>query len=192
MSVVVNTVMVRRLMDAQGLDMSGLARACRMSRQGVYRLLGDDYRPLGRGFQALAKTLGVSPLTLLEDPKDDAETAELINLVEQSAAGEPRAFEMLPAHLHHFASGSTYDLGEQLPVHHQLLAAAAEVAADLTSSETLRACARFHTREREVGRAFFFASRFMTAERIVTSTPQPMQAHLVFGSFEMSSFARHL
>ncbi len=192
MTVVVNTTTVRRLMHAQGQDISSLAKVSGLSRQGLYRVLGDDYRPVGRGFQNLARALGVSPLTLLVEPAHEQGGADIIRLVEQSTAGEPRAFELLPAELHRFVSGSTCDLGEQMPVHHQLLAAAAQVAAELTSSRALQACAQFHSQAQEPGRAFFFASRFMTAERIVTSTPEPMKAHLVFGAFEMSSFSRHL
>jgi transcriptional regulator with XRE-family HTH domain len=179
-------------MEAQGLDVTSLARRCGLSRQGLYRILRADYRPLGKGFQSLARSLGVSPISLLEDHGDEADSSEVIELLDQSAAAEPRAFELLPAALHRICRGSAFDLGELPPLHHRLVAAAAEVASALTSSSPLRACARRHARRCESGQAFFFASRFMSPDRIVTDTPEPMKKHLVFGAFEMSSFARHL
>ena len=191
MTIVVNTERVHQLMQARGMDISGLARSSGMSRQGVYRLLSKDYHPLGRGLQAVAAALGISPLTLLAGSADDVGGAEILQLVAQAAQGEPRAFELLPALLHQ-ATPAAWSVLEQLsPLQHQLLAAAAELVGELTSSVEMVTFAAQHAQHREPGRAFFFASRFMPVERIMDETPEPMKRHLVFGSFNIDSFRRH-
>ena len=191
MTVVVDTELVHQLMRARGMDISNLARVSGLSRQGVYRLLSKSYHPLGRGLHAMAAALGISPLTLLKDSAEDARHAEILQLVSQAAQGEPRAFELLPASLHQATPAALSRLEPLPPLGHQLLAAAAELAGELASSSEMVAVAAHHALRREPDRAFFFASRFMPADHIVEKTPDPMKRHLVFGSFDIASFARH-
>ena len=134
----VNTERAHQLMQARGMDISGLARTSGLSRQGVYRLLSKDYHPLGRGLQAMAAALGVSPLTLLADSADDAGGAEILQLVAQAAQGEPRAFELLPASLHQATPAALSRLEPLSPLQHQLLAAAVALGGFFAQRTTVR------------------------------------------------------
>jgi transcriptional regulator with XRE-family HTH domain len=193
MAVEVDVGNVRALMAARQLDLTALAKRAGLSRQAVHRFLRPGHCPLSRGFVAVAEALGTSPVALLRSsggrplPWD-----EPLDLVRAAATGEARAFELLPAEVRK-AAGRGYCPDETLaPVHHQLIAAAAEVALELAPSDRLRRIAARHAAAVEPGRAFFFAADLMSPDRIVVATPAPMARHLVFGAFAMDDFARHL
>jgi hypothetical protein len=192
MAVEIDVGNVRALMAAQRLDLTALAKSAGLSRQAVHALLRPGRCPLSRGFVAVADALGVGPLALLRDTGDRKESwRELIELSRAAAAGEARAFELLPAVVREAAGRARAPEDGLAPVHHQLLAAAAEVALAIRPSDRLRQAAARHAAAVEPGRAFFFAAGLMSPERIVASTPAPMARHLVFGAFAMDDFARH-
>jgi transcriptional regulator with XRE-family HTH domain len=188
----VDTRKVAELMAARGLDVSGLARAAGLSRQGLYRFLRPGYRPFSRGFQAVAEALGVSPSSLLRADGGQGAADRVRELLERAAAGEPRAFEVLPATLSALPARALDALDEPADaLHHRLLAAAAELAEGLRPAHKMRAFASRHASRCEPGRAFFFSARLMDAERIAATTPAEMKKHLVFGAFDRRDFQRH-
>jgi transcriptional regulator with XRE-family HTH domain len=188
----VDTRKIGELMAARGLDVSGLARAAGLSRQGVYRFLRSGYRPFSRGFTSVAEALGVRPGSLLLDGDDDRPLEQVGDLLERSAAGEPRAFEVLPAALSGLSARALGELDEPADaLHHRLLAAAGELSNGIRPARKMRAFALHHASRCEPGRAFFFSPGWMDAERIAATTPAEMKRHLVFGAFDRRDFERH-
>lgn len=179
-------------MPARGLDLSDLATRADLSRQGLYRLLRPEYRPFSRGFQSVADALGVSALSLVQETNPpDASWDRITALLEESARGEARAFEVLPSQLMGAPRRLAPPPKSFTLLHNQLLAAAGEIATSLARRSGLKKWVLRHASHTEPGRSFFFAADLMSPERIVATTPEPMQRHLVFGSFDMKDFERH-
>jgi transcriptional regulator with XRE-family HTH domain len=188
----VDTRKIGELMAARGLDVSGLARAAGLSRQGVYRFLRPGYRPFSDGFSAVAEALGVTPASLLDAGEGEQRLAPILDLLERAAAGEPRAFEVLPAALSGLPARALGELDEPSdPLHHRLLAAAGELSNGIRPTRKMHAFAQRQAARCEPGRAFFFSSRWMDAGRIAATTPAEMRKHLVFGAFDRRDFERH-
>ena len=182
---------IRSRMSELGFNMTRLASAAGLSRQSVYAILRPGYRPVATGVEALAVALGVEPLDLLRRDESDSGVVETAAWIRQSATGDPRAFEVLPAALLMTRPENLNSLALDTPVEHQLAACAADIAIALSGVRTLAAFAQRHSSMAEPNRAFFFGLAGMTPERIVQQTPAPMQRHLVFGAFDMLSFQRH-
>ncbi len=191
-AVVVDVRRISNLMKSQGIDMSTLAQNAGLSRQGLYRLLRPEHPPLNRGFQSVATTLGVSALSLMRETRpQDEKWHQVESLLGQAASGESRAFEVLPAHVIGILPARRPRQETLPPSHHQLLAAAGEVARSIVAKRGLKKFTARHAAFSEPGQAFFFAANLMSPDRIVATTPKPMKRHLVFGSFQTEDFERH-
>lgn len=186
----VDTEKIRALMAARGLDVTSLAAFAGMSRQGLHRMLRPGYEPLPRGFVSLADALGVTPESLLTT-SGEKRGENIYSLLEQAAAGEPRAFEVLPVMLAGLPARTRDGFTFHRSLDHQLIAAAGEVAAGLQKSPSLSRFVGWHAAKCDHGRAFFFSHRLMNFERIMAVTPLAMKKHLVFGAFNSDDFERH-
>ena len=184
---------LRRYTKLRGLSISDLAAEAGLSRQAVYQMMRPGYRPLSSGLESVAKVLELDAIDLLArlDSRHDRLEA-VVNTVEASASGDPRAFETLPACILDLGSRNHSGLNDMLMPAPQLLSAAGQIALHLTGMSWLE---RFISRQSAWTRpelVFFFGTELMDASRIVRLTPEPMAAHRVFGVFEMDAFARHV
>ena len=184
---------IRRYAKLRGLSISDLAAEAGLSRQAVYQMMRSGYRPLSTGIETVAKVLDLDAIELLVriDSRHDRLEA-VVHTVEASASGDPRAFETLPSCILDLGSRN-HSLFNDMPMPApQLMAAAGQIALQLTGVSWLE---RFIARQSAWTRpemAFFFGSDLMDTARIVRLTPEPMEAHRVFGVFEMDAFARHV
>lgn len=184
---------IRQLMAEQGLSVSALSRKAGLSRQAAYHNLSPGQQPLRKSFLALASALGVSPLELLlPESSQSTPVSRIKQLLDECRAGRSRSFEVLPALL--LMSGRTaLPLLQDLPpLNHQLLAAALAVSQAVSRKGRLSDSISFHQARSTPGVAFFFGIGRLDPERAFQCTPEPMRPHLVFGSFEMSDFSRHM
>jgi transcriptional regulator with XRE-family HTH domain len=184
---------IRNLMQAKQMDISSLAARAGMSRQGLYRFLRPDYNPISKGFVSMAQALGVNATHLIKDDDNQADIWRYVTrLLQDATQGEARAFEVLPAHLLRALKEGFPKIDLPSTTHCQLAVAAAEIAHSFKPHPTLERFISQHGVFSSPGRAFFFASELMSPERIVATTPEPMKRHLVFGSFDMTDFKRHM
>jgi len=176
-----------------GLGVKDLALAAGLSRQTVHALLRPGFRPLLPSVDAVAAVLGLDPAGMLRRSDDGASLDLSVGgLLSLSAAGNPRAFELLPARLIS-GEGTHMDYaGVEGCLYHQLLAAAAEMASSLVPSSHVSSMIPVHAHRVEPHRAFFFGRGLMSPDRIVQVTPEPLKKHQVFGAFSIDDFARHL
>lgn len=187
----VDTEKIKTLMAAKGFDVTSLAASAGLSRQGLHRLLRPDYEPFPRGFVSLANALGVTPQSILVTEEGKGNKENVYSLLELSAKGEPRAFELLPIALSRLSMRALRGLDVRQSLEHQLLAAAGEVANGARSTRILENFVHQHASECQTGRAFFFTYQMMDVERIIAVTPPAMKKHLVFGGFNEEDFERH-
>lgn len=175
------------------MSISDLANEAGLSRQAIYQMMKPGYQPVRSGLESVAGVLDLAAVDLLDrtDTRQDSIEA-VVDAVEAAGAGDPRAFETLPACILELGSRHHSDLNDMPAPLPQLLAAAGQVALQLTGRKWLE---RFVSRQSSWTRpelAFFYGAELMDASRIVRLTPQPMAAHKVFGVFEMAAFARHV
>jgi transcriptional regulator with XRE-family HTH domain len=183
---------MKRYIRLRGMSISDLAAEAGLSRQAVYQMMKSGYRPVSSGLESVARVLDLDAVDLLcKTDKTQDRIEAVVGTVEAAAAGDPRAFETLPACILDLGSRNLTglnDLSRPIP---QLLAAAGQVALHLAG---LRWLERFISRQSAwtpPELAFFFGSELMDTARIVRLTPEPMAAHRVFGVFDMDAFARH-
>ena len=187
----VDTDKIKALMVAKGFDVTSLAASAGLSRQGLHRLLRPDYEPFPRGFVSLANALGVTPESILVTGEGKGNKEDVYSLLELSAKGEPRAFELLPAALSRLSTRALWGLDVRQSLEQQLLAATGELANCVRPTRNLANFVRRHASECVPGRAFFFSHKMMDVERIMAVTPAAMKKHLVFGGFNEEDFERH-
>jgi transcriptional regulator with XRE-family HTH domain len=173
------------------LGLSGLADRAGLSRQGLHRLLRPGHRPLAAGLEAVSAALDVDALGLLYSAgAKESDWENLRPLLEAAEGGNPRAFEELPATLDLPARPAELP-AELPPVQHQLLAAAADLAAALWPRPWLPGFVSEQAGRVPAGQAFLFDLKMTGLERLAAATPEPMRRQRVFGVFELSDFARH-
>lgn len=183
---------IRKAMRAKHMSVTDLARETGVSRQMLHRLLQPDYRPLAQSVVAIAGVLGLEPGDMLDQGDRGGLQTAFSDLLRKARDGNPRAFELLPAHMARDPNAGQR-LGEDADATtHLLLAAAAAVADALHPRRDLVRAVSLHARHAGSGQAFFFRSKFMTPERAIEQTPDPMRRHNVFGAFDMEGFRRHL
>jgi len=174
------------------MTVAALARAAGISRQSLHHILRPGYSPINESLVSVADALGVSALCLLqEEDEGDPQLEELVSLLDAAAMRNARAFEMIPATLLGLKSIAAGRLDVPDPRKHQLLAAAAEVAASVAPSSRMESFIEHHASLVDPGTAIFFGAGLMDPERIVAGTPEPMKKHLVFGVFDLADFTRH-
>ncbi len=188
----VNATRLRMHLQAKGMTISGLARAAGITRQAVHQMLRPGYRPLSLGVETVARALEVDPLDILyEECAEARRRREVEDLVTRAAAGDARAFEVLPATLLLTQGEEIESLHARDATSHQILAAAAEVAGTLSRRPWMERFIRGHASRVVKGQAFFFGTGLIGMERLMSLTPSPMRRHRVYGAFEMKAFARH-
>ena len=184
---VVNHVRVRELMKEKGFSLSCVARMCGVSRQRLHGYLKPDYSPFSKGFLAMAETLEVAPESLLCNSGAD-EASELLEL---SAKGDARAFELLPAAILNAQHRATL-FAAATPVEQQLARAALALLHALDARNNDDELSHFLKLASRPNVAFFFGADVIPPERILAMTPEAMRRHLVFGAFSLSDFERHI
>ncbi len=189
------SVRLQQLMGNRHITVVELAARAGLSRQAIYKMLRSDFDPLSQGVRKVARAIGVDPIDLL--PREDQPTgriAEVLALVRRAAAEkDARAFEVLPAALAGLDPPSLAALHPGAnPLEARLLAAAAAMAAELTSSATLRRFAESWGQTEDPSQGFFFGGPLADVDRSIASTPELLRRHRVFGGFSEEMFRRHL
>ena len=188
------SVRLQELMESRQLSVLDLAERTGLSRQAIYKMLQTDFDPLSQGVRKVARAIEVDPTDLL--PREDdptAQIAEVLALVHRAAAEkDARAFEVLPAALAALDPTSLARLHSKSDLEMRLLAAAAAMAAELTSNDNLGRLAESWGQTEDPYQGFFFGGPLADVERSVASTPEPLCRHRVFGSFSTDLFRRHL
>jgi transcriptional regulator with XRE-family HTH domain len=179
-------------MDRQGVSVTDLARLIGVSRQTLHRILQSDFRPLPRTVADVGLALGLDAHQMLKPGVETSPDAGLKTLLDKAVGGDPRAFELLPAHLRNDPTAGRRVASESESTEHLLLAAAAAIANTLRPSRGMTAAISYHSRKIASGTAFFFQSRFMPPELAMQKTPKPMREHRVFGAFDLDDFRRHM
>ena len=190
---VLNTDLLRGRMAELDLRVTDVAALTGLSRQTIHTILKPGFDPIVQSVAVLSSALGLDLRDLLRGPGRQGRGESTIQeLLDRSALGDARAFELLPAVLVSTVPLPVSLLLEGQPVHRQLGRAAAEVANLLSPCGPLRRLAALKESESRGCHGFFFGLDLMTPARIVQATPEPLSKHLVFGAFSIADFARHL
>ena len=190
---VVDAGKMKRYARLRGMSVSDLAAEAGLSRQAVYQMMKPGYRPVSSGLESVAGVLGLDAVDLLcrTDRQQDHVEA-VVATARAAAAGDPRAFETLPACILDLGSRHHSDLNDMPRPLPRLLAAAGQVALHLKGLKWLERFVSMQSSWTSPELAFFFGSELMDTSRIVGLTPEPMAVHKVFGVFELGAFSRHI
>ncbi len=181
---------VRELLRREGRDVASVAREAGLSRQAVYRMLDPAWDPFSAGFRAVARALGVDPVALLVEGSD-AGLGQATATLREAARGDARAFELLPS-LVTPVSAARLAVAAASEPEQRVLVAAALVAQAIRPHDTLGAWIEGQMPTLSPTAAFFFGATWMSPERLVAATPEPMKRARVFGAYSLDDFSRHL
>ncbi len=116
--------------------------------------------------------------------------SSVVRLVSLAAAGQARAFEVLPAVLARDGVPLPETVKKLSPVEQQLLAAAADLANEVQPSKALVQLLSILS-ERKSEDIFAFSGNLFPWERLVASTTPVLRSHNVFCACDQESFLRH-